>query len=665
MEYRSSYRCWFFLLVLMAGVVSAQESEEHELKSLQKAEIERYKRMLLHGQHESAAGGEFDVTYYALDLRVYPETQSLAGKVTVQALVVADGLAVVALDLRGMTVDSVLMDGQRLAFVRRTASVEVTLPAPLTRHQTFRFDIFYRGMPQSSGFGSFAFSAADGLPWVWTLSEPYGARDWWPCKDHPSDKADSLDVRITCPSGLLAASQGKLIAVTTNGDGTVTYHWRHRYPIATYLVSLAIAKYAELTQWFRYSPADSMEIKNYVIPGSLATAQAQLPHILPQLEIFSDLFGLYPFVNEKYGHAQFGWGGGMEHQTITSVGGYSENLLAHELAHQWFGDMITMNQWADIWLNEGFATYSVALYRERRYGAGSYASYISSQMSAARAAVGSISIRDTNNISQLFNNNLVYAKGATVLHMLRFVLGDSAFFRFMKQYATDPQLRFANASTADVKRVSEAVSGVDLSFFFDQWIYGSGYPRYVVQWKSRQQSGGAQVEVRVVQEARTESPTYFIMPVELRFESELFDTTAVVWVRSLDTTFTFNLSFSPLSFKFDPRNQILKDVAITHAGTIGGFPQSFFLSQNFPNPFNASTTFVFDLPQTSYVRIEIVDILGRTLHTIVDKILLPGSSQIVWRPDLPSGVYFARMVAIPQGTPSQPHLQTVKAVLIR
>lgn len=653
------------LLLLFWGFLYAQQPEDDELKSLQRAEAERYRQMLFRTVEASAANSGFDVTYYALDLRIFPETRSLAGSVTMRAIMLAENVNPVVLDLRGMVVDSVLIEGQQLAFIKRAATVDITLPSTIPAQQPFVLTVYYHGVPQATGFGSVGFSSAAGAPWVWTLSEPYGARDWWPCKDHPTDKADSLDVRITCPSGLIAASQGRLVSTTANPDGSVTYHWRHRYPIATYLVSLAIANYTMITQWFRYSPADSMEIQNYVIPTSYTTAQSQLPHILPQLEIFSELFGLYPFISEKYGHAQFGWGGGMEHQTITSLGGYSENLLAHELAHQWFGDMITMSRWSDIWLNEGFATYSVALYRERRYGRGDYTGYMNGQMTSARNAVGSIFVSDTTDISQLFSGSLVYAKGATVLHMLRYVIGDSAFFRFMKQYALDPHLRFATASTADVRRVSEAASGMDLTFFFDQWIYGSGFPRYTVQWASRPAMGRTALDVRITQASRTEYPAFFIMPVELRFESELLDTTVTVWIRSQDTTFTLSLSFSPLTLQFDPRNQILKDVTLVHLGTETVVPTSFSLSQNFPNPFNASTTFTIEIAQTSFVRVDIVDMLGRTQETLVEKSLPPGVFPVLWKPTLPSGVYVARMRAVTQQPPSRIYQHSVKAVLIR
>ncbi len=355
----------------------------------------------------------------------------------------------------------------------------------------------------------------------------------------------------------------------------------------------------------------------------------------------------------------------MEHQTITSLGGYSENLLAHELAHQWFGDMITMSRWPDIWLNEGFATYSVALYRERRYGVGDYWNYMNSQFNQARNAVGSLYVSDTTNVSQLFNGNLVYAKGAVVLHMLRHVIGDSSFFRFIKEYALDPQLRFSTASTGDVQRVSEAVSGMSLSFFFDQWVYGSGYPQYNVDWRSGTGTSGTGVQVRVVQPSRSQSPSFFIMPIDMQFRSASADTTIRVWVRNPDTTFTFDLSFLATAFEFDPNNGILKSATITHSGKGRGLPVDFSLSQNFPNPFNSSTTFAYDIPQTSHVKIEIFDVLGRHKETIVDEVLPARSYQIPWNPTLPSGVYFVRMTASSLSAPMRTYVRAVKALLIK
>jgi Aminopeptidase N len=237
-------------------------------------------------------------------------------------------------------------------------------------------------------------------------------------------------------------SNGSLVEVRDNGNGTLTYHWAERYPIATYLVSLAVADYVVLTDWFHYSPTDSMVILNYVLPTSLVSAIQPLGFVPSMLQFFSDRYGLYPFIREKYGHAQFGWGGAMEHQTMTSTSNFTESTLAHELAHHWFGDMITCANWPSLWLNEGFATYSEALWQEWRHGEAVYRADMRDMMPNAKVATGTLYVQDTSTVAKLFAFDRVYAKGAWVLQMLRHVLGDSTFFRTMRAYANDPRFRF-------------------------------------------------------------------------------------------------------------------------------------------------------------------------------------------------------------------------------
>ena len=244
--------------------------------------------------------------------------------------------------------------------------------------------VYYHGTPGSSGFGSFAFSSQGGNPAIWTLSEPYGAKDWWPAKDTPADKADSADFWITVSTSLKAVSNGKLMSIVDNGNGTHTYKWKNSYPIAQYLLSMAITNYAEYTNYYHYSPSDSMPINHFLYPENLNSNISQLNKTPGMIEIYSQQFGQYPFINEKYGHAQFGWGGGMEHQTVSSMGGFSDGLIAHELAHMWYGDNITCKDWHHIWLNEGFATYGEGVIYENWYGKACYDNYIASEMSGCK-----------------------------------------------------------------------------------------------------------------------------------------------------------------------------------------------------------------------------------------------------------------------------------------
>jgi len=559
------------LLIALSASASSLHSQvspssvkaNHE--ALVKSEAQRG-IMLMKAMANPASDIDIDVQYYKLNLSITTSPAYLRGIVTMRALSLVDNLGSVTLDLmNAMTVDSVKMGSSMLSFVQQPATVTITLDRGYGTGEVLSMDIYYQGVPGSSGFGSFTFTSHAGTPWVYTLSEPYGAKDWWPCKDHPSDKADSVDIWVTTDGTLKDGSNGTLVAVIDNGNGTKTYRWAERYPIATYLVSLAITNYAEFTNWFTYAPAGSMPVLNYVLPEHLSNAQANLPRVLDMLRIYSDRFGLYPFIREKYGHAEFGWGGGMEHQTMTSLEGFSEYLVAHELSHQWFGDMITCANWSNIWMNEGFATYCEAVYAEGMYGAAAYALYMNQVMTGAKSATGSIYVHDTSNVNTLFNSALVYDKGATVLHMLRHVLGDSVFFRSMKAYAADPRFRFGVATTENFRQVCETVSGMQLGYFFDEWIYGQGYPRYICYWKAVPGSSGYDVTLRVTQAAGWTNPAVFAMPIDFRLAAAGWDTTVVIFNSLNDQQFVVQTSHRPDTVQLDPQNWILREAQSVHS----------------------------------------------------------------------------------------------------
>lgn len=640
---------------------AAQHSEAFAEKMYRLQELQQRARLATSAAAITPGQEGFDVTYYGLDLRLSISGQTLRGSITIVARSLSTALSSMTLDLaQTMTVDSVKAGNTKVLFTRGTQTLSFPLDRTYASGEFVTATVFYGGTPGGTGFGSFAFrTAPDGTPWVWTLSEPYGARDWWPCKDHPDDKADSVDVIIRCDGTLKVGSQGALVVVVDHGDGTKTHFWRHRYPIATYLVSLAAANYSEVSGWFRYSPTDSMPVVNYALPLQLPSATSSLPLTIDMLHIFSDLYGLYPFVREKYGHAQFGWGGGMEHQTLTSLGSFSENLIAHELAHQWFGDMITMRTWPDIWLNEGFATYSVALYREKKYGPQAYRQVMESEMSNAKRATGTLYVQDTSRIQTLFDSRLVYSKGASVLHMLRRVLGDSVFFKAILKYATDPGLQYDNASTSDLRSVCESVSGKALGWFFDQWVYGSGYPSVQYDWSSVPDGSGALVEVRLRQINKSSLPPFFTMPLDIRCTDTNRDTTVTIIFDAQTQSFTMRLPFSPLSLLIDPDKGMLMDIERTLVSIRGEeeVPGGFALDQNYPNPFNGTTLIPFTLEDPSTVTLEVFSVLGERVALLQPNDRFPAGHHVLRfsptddSPDaLPSGVYFYRL-ALPNRSP--------------
>ncbi len=493
------------------------------------------------------------------------------------------------------------------------------------------------------------FASHDSVPWVWSLSEPYGARDWWPCKDHPLDKADSVDVRVTCDARFKVGSNGRLVSITPRGNNLHTYAWSERYPIATYLVSVALTNYQEFSDWFRYGPADSMQILNYVLPEQYATVRPQAAKTVDMLAIFSRLFGLYPFIKEKYGHASFGWGGAMEHQTMTSTTTYDEYVIAHELGHQWFGDMITCGSWRELWLNEGFATYSEALYAEEKYGAAAYHTYMRPILNGAEHATGTLRVSDTTSISYLFDPRRVYDKGGSVLHMLRHVLGDTMFFASLRSYTGDPHLRYATAVTEDFRAACERTSGRDLGWFFNEWVDGEGFPWYEYRWSADSSGSAFQATVRVMQRAKSTPPAVFTMPLDCTFKSGEWDTTVVLQNNAADQQFTILLSHRPDSVWLDQGEWVLAE--FTNLNESGTVPQTFALFQNYPNPFNPATTIPFDLAHQEYVSLKIFNILGQEVATLVEGKMPAGHHEVTWNrtenpgKELASGVYLYRLVA--------------------
>jgi len=583
-----------------------------------------------------------DVKYYGFNLQVFTNPNLLRGSVTIISTVITDSLNNFFYDFLGvMIVDSVTESNIPLTYLHSQEKIVFTTESNLNAGDLVTVTIHYHGVPEITGFGSFVFDEINGRPAIWTLSEPYGAMDWFPCKNTPSDKADSSDMRIRCAENLTAVSNGLLKSTTNNGDGTTTYHWKNTYSIAHYLISLAISDYVKFFFNYKYNDDDVMPVENYLYPETFNGIDTLLLKTNYMLSLFSNLFGEYPFIKEKYGHAEFGRQGGMEHQTISSMGVFNEPIIAHELAHQWFGDKITCRDWENIWLNEGFATYSEALYAENAYGKQAYNDFIRLRMANAKLAQGTVYVQDVNSVAEIFNGNRSYAKGAVILHMLRGITGDSLFFRILKHYSLDTNIAYKTAVTGDFRRVAEAVTLTDLGYFFNEWIYGEGYPKYDASWNVTEQGGNSfLVKVMISQQTGT-NPAYFRMPLDIRINSITGDTTIRVFNSSPYSEYNVLINSKPLSFIIDPDNLVLKEVRGE-----GIIPVSFALGQNYPNPFNPQTTILFELGKPADVLIDIFDVLGKNVFEIKEYNLREGTHTVKFSAaGLASGVYFYRLSA--------------------
>ena len=656
------------LLLVLFSILGFSQSSE---KSWVKSEQLRAERLLKYENVNYPGDSRFDVKYYKIDLKILHTTQTVAGSVTIKAE--ADTLNVnsIFLDLvNQLVVDSILCNGSTVSFTRSSNKINIVLDNTYNTGEAFTLQVYYHGTPPSSGFGSFTFgSRSGGNPSIYTLSEPYGSKDWWPCKDTPADKADSADVWFTVLNPIKAISNGTLQEVIDNGDGTSTYKWKVSYPIAQYLLSLAATDYVEYTNYYNYSSTDSMPVNHFIYPETFNNNLKNLLDKTPQMiEVFKQHFGEYPFITEKYGHAQFGWGGGMEHQTCSSMGGFGEGIISHELAHQWYGDAITCKDWHNIWLNEGFATYAEGVWIEATQGKAAYNNYIANEMNSAKNAVGSVWVQDISSVNSIFNYARSYAKGASILHMLRGIVGDSTFYDILRTYTYHPSVAYGVAVTEDFQAIAENVSGIDLDYFFQQWIYGENYPRYNVNWSKNQLNDSIWNLQITINQLTNSNPTFFTMPVQIKVtRATLPDTVITVFNNQQSQQFNIPIYGAINSMSFDPDNYILKTLSVTVGVENGNnLPTKFSLEQNYPNPFNPNTKIKYSIPRsTEYysvlqnVTLKVYDVLGNEVATLVNEEKPAGNYEVDFdASNLPSGIYITRLTS---GT----YISSIKMLLIK
>jgi len=469
---------------------------------------------------ESDDYASFDLIHQRLNFTVDPAVNYIAGSVFSTVKFLKDDVSLIRFDLTtGMIVDSVKYNLKKTVFQHTANKINITLPSPAIKNAIGSVDVFYHGTPPPTGMGSFTASRHNNTPVIYTLSEPYGARDWWPCKESLADKIDSIDVFISSPSQYKAASNGKLMSDVVIGNNR-TAHWKHRYPIATYLVAIAVTNYETYSDFMDLPDGKKLEILNYIYPEYLTTAKSKRAETLDIMDFYNKKFITYPFASEKYGHAQFGWGGGMEHQTMSFMANLDYELVAHEMAHQWFGDYITLNSWHDIWLNEGFATYLTGLVFENLQNGVWWPSWKNSQVSRiTSSAAGSVYVADTTDVSRIFNGRLSYSKGAYLLHMLRWEIGDELFFQGLKNYLIDPSVANGFASHKKFVKHMETVADTSFTEFFKDWYYGEGHPIFSLVYFPDPVNPAKQ-RLRISQISSHPSVSFFEVNVPIRLWNE-------------------------------------------------------------------------------------------------------------------------------------------------
>ncbi|MBN1408060.1 MAG: T9SS type A sorting domain-containing protein [Calditrichaceae bacterium] len=592
----------------------------------------------------------FDARYYKLELQISYYINEIDGKVTVVFTSLMDNLTFIELNLENSLIVREVA-GNAVSFSHNNNMLKITLDKSYNLNEEIVVEIYYYGLPSQVDGRSFQFGYMfQESPMVWTLSQPYGARIWWPCKDSPADKADSVDIIVTVPDNQIVGSNGTLVSETDNGNGTKTFHWHEQYPIATYLVSLVAGEYAHFQDYYDYGGEEPMRLDYYVYPEEKILAQTIFAEMHDYLDALSYYFGPYPFLKEKYGQARYNWGGAMEHQTLTSIGRVSIDwryIYVHELGHQWFGDLVTCASWSDIWLNEGFASYSEALYAEwagyGRYppGIDAYHAYMATQEYRYE---GTIHIIDTTKVSNIFNH-IVYDKGSWVLHMLRGMMEDSVFFDILKSYASDKRWTYGSVRTDNFKEICEVKSGMDLDNFFNQWLYYQYFPEYRYSWKiGERENNQYKIHIQIEQ---VQNSIAYDMLIELVFLfSDGTHTSIVVKNYDYSQTYTILLPVQPKAMLFDPDNWILCDA---EESDLEKFSSEIRILKMGPNPFPNAASNVINIEIINWIQgelyVDIVDVLGRK---IMSKRVLNDhyTTQISWDGrnqngvKVSSGIYF-------------------------
>lgn len=569
-------------------------------------------RNILHSDNDYSKDN-YDVIFYKLDLAASDTSIYVSGSALTKVRVVIEQLSSLSLDLiNNYKVDSVLVNDLAAKFQHDSDIINIELPGEFSRDQLIDVLVYYHG----KGYDSLE---VDGIynrkadpygRYTFTLTEPFSAKYWFPCKQIPTDKADSAYIYITTDSTLKAGSNGILENIIQLPDGRVRYEWKTRHPIAYYLISMAVGKFVDYS-FYVYDELyeDSILVMNYIYPDPyLQQHKSEIDKTTELLTFFSSIFGPYPYADEKYGHCLVPLGGGMEHQTMTTLGNFSYLLVAHELAHQWFGDYVTCSTWQDIWINEGFASYSEYLALENLESKESANEWLKITHDYAKGYdAGSIFVpeKDTLNADRIFDYLLSYKKGAAIIHMIRQEVGnDIEFFRILREFLAT--YKNSNASGEDFKNFLEHQTGIEFDAFFNQWYYGEGYPIFNIAWSTNNDT------LVIYSKQETTSGTTPLFNTLMQFEaSYLSGSDTIISFRQLGNYQEFRepLSGRITNLKFDPHQWLLAE--IDSFGYLSDNPSNLFTVS--PNPVTSDLIVSFKNQPGNYT-VSLVDLSGKTIY---------------------------------------------------
>ncbi len=576
----------------------------------------------------------YDLHYQECFWTILPEDGFISGQV-MSTLTLLEADSVIHMDASdSLEVMSVEVNGTVVDFTHTNNDVAIQFGEVFPAGTFITIDIDYFGFPLASGFGSFMRGENEAGHVLWTLSEPYGANDWWPCKQSLSDKLDSVTMHIQVPSIYQTGAPGLLTSVASDDEGMTIYTWEHKYPIVTYLVGIVIAEFTEYT--FEHPMGeDTLLMQNMVYAETLTDAVNGIDAFLPAFDLLNEIYGPYPFMEEKYGHMQFGRGGGMEHQTMSSVTNYYYELLVHEATHQWFGNKVTCGSWEDIWLNEGFATYTTWMSFQLLNDPNGY---FEAWLRTAKDLVvsqpdGSVWVDDTTTAARIFDRRLTYYKGAWILHMLRWEIGDDAFFAALNNYINDPDLVWGFARVDDFIAHAETAADTSLTEFFNDWYYGEGFPQYTIIYN--QGLDNAPMQISLAQRPSDPSVDFFEMHVPLRLIGDTDTMDIVLHHTQNGQIFTIDRNFVVRSVELDP------DLKLLHANAAISeilIPGEVLALELYPNP--ASTE----------LRLQVVDQVSGNFTLSIWNM----GAELVFREDLylngQSGLFVIDVADWPAGT---------------
>jgi aminopeptidase N len=594
---------------------------------------------------------QFDIHFYWLNLEVCDTSTFLSGNTCILASVTSETLNKISLDFSNtMQIDSISVNDRQEIYNQSKDKIDIRLNNDYRRNEKLKILIYYHGYVKGNGFFGGVSNQKDNL-WkanvTWSLSEPNQAKNWFPCKEVLTDKADSAWVFITTSDKLKAGSNGLLEKIVKLPGNKIRYEWKTRYPIAFYLLSFSVSDYAEYNIYAHPENTDSLLIQNYYYnkPGYFEANKNNIDESKPLMELYCKLYGPYPFIKEKYGHCLAPLGGGMEHQTMTTLANFDFLLVAHEMSHQWFGDYVTCASYQDIWVNEGFASYSEYIALEYLKSNEEKEKWLQDTYSLAldeKSGSIFVPLNSLNDERRIFDYSLTYKKGAAIIHMIRHVIdNDSLFFSTLRNYLE--KYKYSNASAENFKRIVENATGKNLKLFFDQWYYGQGYPIFDISWN---QQGDSMLLISKQSTSSTSTP-FFNVKMEYKLIFDKGDSVVEVEQDTKDQGYYFKVPQKIVSIVADPQLKLLKVInSISRIDTLAETSNY----RIYPVPFSSQLNISFDFAGSNR-EISLLDMHGKTLYKTISrlgKVNIPTSG-------LSKGIYIVKFI-------KDNNIQSVKVV---